>query len=308
MNPLNPSADPVDVSIVIPARNEAATIGRCLDAVFGQQTDYTFEVIVIDSGSTDGTLDVLRQYPAVQLLRIRAEEFGHGKTRNLGARSATGRYLVFLNADAVPADSSWLNHLLSPFSHPKNPPIAGVYSRHLPHPDCDLYMVRDLSRAMPATPKMHSRASALDFFLFSTVSGAIDRDIWARFPFEDTIPIAEDQEWGRRVLTHGFSIVYEPASTVYHSHRYSPDQLEEIKFRVGVSETKFNSRLAAQILGFFLALGGMVTKMVGDGIFILFLGPRFSLREKGNEFVTAFKARVASFRGRYRGWNHRWIK
>ena len=75
----------VDVSIIIPAKDEEENIGKCLEAIYNQETNYRFEVIVIDSGSSDQTLDIAKKYSSVQVVEIQPGEFGHGKTRNLGA-------------------------------------------------------------------------------------------------------------------------------------------------------------------------------------------------------------------------------
>ena len=106
----------VDVSIIIPAKNEVTTIRRCLEGVFGQKTAHAFEIILIDSGSTDGTMaEFPGKFPGITTIRIKPEEFGHGRTRNLGAGVAKGEFLVFLNADAWPADEHWLDSLISGF-------------------------------------------------------------------------------------------------------------------------------------------------------------------------------------------------
>lgn len=289
----------VDVSIIIPAKNEEENIGKCLAAIYNQETNYRFEVIVIDSGSSDQTLDIVKGYPAVQLVEIRAEEFGHGKTRNMGAEGSKGDYIVFLNADAMPMDKYWLNPLISPLVKDKK--MAGVYSRHIPKEGCYLYMVRDIQKSMPGKPMVRSQTKPFDFMIFSTVSCAIPRDIWEKYPFKDDIIIAEDQEWAGRVLEQGLKIFYEPSSGVYHSHNYTPRRLFEIKRNVAKSTGRFKTRFSALVWGFVLMIGGMKIKIAGDIVFIFsrYKGP-FSRKIK--EVRTSIKARKASFFGRYKGW------
>lgn len=289
----------VDVSIIIPAKNEEENIGKCLGIIYAQETNYRFEVIVIDSGSSDQTMDIVKTYSPVQLVEIPSGEFGHGKTRNLGAESSKGDYIVFLNADAIPVNKNWLNPLIVPFIKDKK--IAGVYSRHIPQEGCYLYMVRDIQKSMPEKPMVRSQVKPLEFMIFSTVSCAIPREVWEKYPFKDDIIIAEDQEWAGRLLDRGFKIVYEPASRVYHSHNYTPRQLFEIKRNVAKSTGKFKTKFSARVWGFVLMIGGMKIKILGDMVFILFRfkGP-FSRKIK--EIKTSFKARKASFFGRYKGW------
>ena len=71
------------------------------------------EVLVLDSGSTDGTLDVVRGFP-VRLIPVDRRDFDHGDTRNLGALHSRGDVVVFLVQDAEPADASWLRNLTAP--------------------------------------------------------------------------------------------------------------------------------------------------------------------------------------------------
>lgn len=289
-----------DLSIIIPAKNEAANIKRCLKALFNQKTEYRFEIIVIDSGSTDNTVELIRKFP-VQLVEIAAGQFGHGKTRNLGAQLAQGDYLVYLNADAVPVGKLWLNKLIDRFATSEK--IAGVFSRHLPKPGCYQYMVRDLLASMPLQATLRSAANAMDLMIFSTVSCAIKKKVWKEFPFDDDILIAEDQKWARTVLDRHYKIAYEPASQVKHSHNYSSEELFVLKFKVGRSTSTFKSKFSAVVMGFVLMVGGIIVKSAGDLVFILIknrAGLSFPIGLK--QLKIAFFARIAAFRGRYAGW------
>lgn len=294
----------IDVSIVIPARNEGENIGQCLQAVNKQETPYTFEIIVIDSGSTDNTVDIVNKYPLVRLVQIEPGEFGHGKTRNLGADMAKGRYIVFLNADALPLNTDWLNPLIHPLKEDKT--LAGVFSRHIPGDDCFLYMVRDLQSAMPDKKILRTRAGKLDFMLFSTVSAALPKEIWKRFPFDNDIIIAEDQDWAKKVLNKGKKILYQPASMVRHSHNYTPGQLMENKRKIARASARFKSRFTALTIGFILVAGGIFVKVMGDMVFIFFKNPKkISFPKKIKEIKASLIARFAGFRGRYKGWIER---
>jgi rhamnosyltransferase len=301
----------VAVSIIIPAKNEEANISKCLDAVCCQKITYSFEIIVIDSGSVDATPVIVRKYSPVKLVEIHAEEFGHGKTRNLGASISKGDYIVFLNADAIPVDNYWLTRLLDPFSKANDKKIAGVFSRHIHKQGCNLYMIGDIQTSMPLSPQpiIRTSARALDFMIFSTVSCAIPRDVWLKYPFDNNIIIAEDQYWARYVLGKGFKIVYQPASMVYHSHNYSPRQLYEIKLKVAKTSGKFKNKLSAVVIGFVLMTGGLIVKIIGDLGFILGKSPQtIPFSQKLKEILIAFRARTASFRGKYRGWMSREAK
>ena len=102
------------VSIVIPVKNGDYWLEHTLTALLNQELDKPFEVIVIDSGSTDSSLDIIRKHP-VHLIQIQPETFNHGTTRNIGVQAAKGEYVVMTVQDARPVDNQWLKHLLAGF-------------------------------------------------------------------------------------------------------------------------------------------------------------------------------------------------
>lgn len=289
------------VTIVIPAKNEEKNLRRCLQAVMDQNTDAPVEIVVIDSGSTDHTIEIVREFEFVRLHCIEPREFAHGKTRNLGASLARGDILVFLNADAVPVGDLWLDSLLRPLLEDGN--VAGTYSRHVPQDDCHLYMKRDLAQSMPEESRVKEGDRPLDFMQYSTVSGAMRKSVWQNFPFDDRIAIAEDQDWAKRVLDAGYKIVYASRSVVTHSHNYSNRELYRIKYSVARSFHRFESRSSAMVIGFVLALGGFVLKTMGDWKYIWTGG--VGLKKKIRQTHIALGARIATFWGKYRGWIQR---
>jgi rhamnosyltransferase len=216
------------VSIIIPTKNAEQYLEEQLRAISGQIDVPRTEVIIIDSGSTDGTIRLLGRHP-VKLVSIKPEEFNHGATRNLGAREAEGEYLVFLTQDATPADGSWLKNLLK--SLREDPGVAGVFSRHIPRPGCSLPLARQIEEEWPQAggrERIVKRVSSREEFearkphyvYFANTSSCLRRSIWERFPFRD-VDFGEDVDWAERVLLAGYAIVYEPDSTVFHSHDYT---------------------------------------------------------------------------------------
>jgi rhamnosyltransferase len=210
-------------SVIVPCKNESKNVGRCLEAVLGQASPGTFEVIVIDSGSTDGTVEIVRQFD-VRLHQIPPDEFGHGRTRNLGASLATGRHLVFLNADAIPVHTGWLQQLIVELE-PGD--VAGVYGRQVARPGAypmERFFLDYLYGERRSVQTKTNRSLDMSTILFSTVNCAVKRSIWERYPFSETIVMTEDQAWSRRVLEAGYTIIYSPEAAVSHSHNYSLQQ------------------------------------------------------------------------------------
>jgi rhamnosyltransferase len=224
----------VEISILIPAKDEALNIRTCLDAVFSQVSNAEFEVVLVDSGSTDGTPDIVKSYP-VRLYQIPAEEFHHAGTRNYLARLAQGKYLVYLNADAFPSTPNWLNSLMSAF---EDPAVGAVYGRHLPKPDCNLerQVVLATMYGEERVVKEKSRREELGYryYHLSTVNAAIRRDIWEHTGFPEELKIFEDVGIAKRILDGGWKVVYEPSATVFHSDNHTLKNLFKRYFDLGV--------------------------------------------------------------------------
>ena len=129
------------VSIVVLTKNAEPYLSETLEAIFSQETDFSFEVLVIDSGSKDRSLEILKDY-SVRLIEIPPESFNHGDTRNLGARQADpgSRYIVYLSQDALPQNEAWLQNLIIPMEADHQ--VAGVFSRHIPRPESSPAQVR----------------------------------------------------------------------------------------------------------------------------------------------------------------------
>ena len=210
------------ISIVIPVKDGGGDLVRCLQAISRQRIDEEVEVVVVDSGSQDGSAQRAAALGA-RVHCIPASEFHHGRTRNLGAKLARGDTLVFTSQDAHAAHDSWLARLTAPLRVADN--VAGVYGRQLPHDHAtppERYFLDFLygprSRVQDLEP---GNELSFEVTLFSNANSAIPRRVWKRFPFAEDIVMSEDQEWSRRVLRAGLTITYEAEAVVHHSHSYS---------------------------------------------------------------------------------------
>jgi rhamnosyltransferase len=195
-------------SIVIRAYNEADAIQSVLGQVLAQEGAGSLEVIVIDSGSHDGTLDIVRRFP-VRLERIAPGAFTFGGALNRGARLAHGVFCVNLSAHCVPRDRRWLTRLLAPLAQPG---VVATYGRQIPIPGVNPFEEIELRRVFPAGPLAEGARQ-----YFSNANCAIRRDLLLARPFDETIPIMEDHLWllERRP---GERVVYVPEAEVFHSH------------------------------------------------------------------------------------------
>jgi len=225
------------VSVVIPVKDGGEDLVRCLDAIRSQEVDgEEVEIIIVDSGSTDASVAIARQRGAV-VHQIHPAEFNHGAARNAGANLARGDMLVFISQDAYPCDRLWLGRLTKPLR--ERPDVAGVYGRQLPHETARPPEEFFLDFLYGSAPRVQRAASlgelSMQTTLFSNVNAAMPRSVWVRFPFVEDIIMSEDQEWSRRVLLAGLSVVYEPLAAVRHSHNYTVRSAFRRFFDSGVS-------------------------------------------------------------------------
>jgi rhamnosyltransferase len=209
------------ISVLIPVKDGGPDLVRCLQAIAAQKVDDEVEVVVVDSGSSDGSADRARELGA-EVHEIPAREFVHGATRNLAARLSRGDVLVFTTQDAVPADDHWLARLVRALG---GDGVAGAYGRQLPHEDAtppEQFFLDFMYGALPRIQRLGGiEELSFEQTLFSNVNSAIPRNVWEANPFRDDVTMSEDQEWSRRMLLAGHTIVYEPEAAVRHSHAYT---------------------------------------------------------------------------------------
>jgi rhamnosyltransferase len=223
-------------SILIPVKDGGEDLARCLAAIARQRAGTEPELIVVDSGSGDASVELARRHGA-EVIEIAPEEFDHGRTRNLAAEAARGDVLVFISQDAEPIGDDWLASLLAPLERDER--VAGVYGRQLARPDAvppERYFLDYLYGPDARVQELGADgALSMETTLFSNANSAIRRSSWERFPFAGDMIMSEDQDWARRALQDGGRIAYAPEAAVRHSHPYTIRDAFRRFFDSGVS-------------------------------------------------------------------------
>lgn len=206
-----------------------------LDAVENQIIDGQVDILVIDSGSSDGTLDIVARHPRVRLHEIANSDFGHGKTRNLAARLAQGEYIAFLTHDAIPSTDRWLHELLAPLRD-TNADIKAVMGKQIPRPGCFPLLKYEIESVFAGfgpdfgTTVFSDDGSASDQGLMDALSFYSDVNSATRTSFlRDVIPYrdvrySEDMMFGEDIIRAGYKKAYAPRGAVIHSNDLTLDE------------------------------------------------------------------------------------
>jgi rhamnosyltransferase len=258
------------VSILILTRNGMATLPATLDRIASQKRDFPLEVVAVDSGSTDGTAELLARR-VDRVIPIAPASFNHGATRNLGIGHCKGDLVVLLVQDALPDADDWLAALIHPLREDDG--MAGAYARQIPRPEADAvtryylagYQACSMASrtASVAGPEEFVGLSAVDqlsLCTFDNVCSCVRRSVWQAHPFP-TANIAEDVEWAQAVLLAGHRLGYVASAAVVHSHhrsaRYELDRTYLIHQRLhalfGLTNIPTTRHLARAILTSFAA-------------------------------------------------------
>jgi rhamnosyltransferase len=223
----------VKASILVLTKNGMPDITRCLKAVYSQRGVQSIEVIVVDSGSTDETLEIAKGFQ-VRLEQILPASFHHARTRNFAAGLARGEILVFLSQDAIPTSDRWLETMVANFN---DPGVGAVYGRQVPRPGSSLEREDALDvvygEQRIVKDPAHRNGLGYKFYHFSDVNAAMRRSVWEATFFPEDLKVFEDLGIAKRILDGGWKIVYEPQACVFHSHNHTTTGLFKRYFDIG---------------------------------------------------------------------------
>ena len=223
----------VDLAVVVPTRDGGMPFRRLVRHLADLVARVGVDVLIIDSGSTDGTPEAA-EAAGLRVHRIAPEAFGHGRTRNLGVTMTRGAVVAFLTQDVLPVTPDWPRRFVAALAEPS---VAGVYGRQVPRDATTMEMFfvalnypATALRYEPTPAGHHPRPGRV---LFSNAFSAVRRDAVTRIPFDEATPVSEDQRWAFDVLAAGLTVAYVPDAEALHAHRYSTRGLFRRSYLIG---------------------------------------------------------------------------
>ena len=197
------------VSIIIRTKNEERWIKLCLDKIY-EQSYKNFEIIIVDNYSSDKTLQKIKNYKINKIVKIK--KYLPGKAINLGIKKSQGEYIVIISAHCIPTTKNWLKNFVQSINNKKNN-FAGVYGRQEPMNFSSSNDKRDMFLLFGLDKKIQKKDS-----FFHNANSCIKKSVWKKHPFDEKISNIEDRLWGQEIIKNGYSILYEPNSSVFHYH------------------------------------------------------------------------------------------
>lgn len=271
------------VSVVIRTLNEEKYLAELLSAIKTQDRSiFDIEVIIIDSGSTDATLEIARSYDA-SVTFINKKDFSFGRSLNQGCEYSNGDFLVFISGHCVPRDESWINALVLPLQKD----CSYSYGRQLPRDTTKFSEGLLFDKYFPN----QSRIPQVGYFV-NNANAAIRRDVWAQYMFDEDVTGCEDMYLAKKITDDGGRIGYSAEAAVYHIHDESWRQIRHRYEREAIVVTQLLS-------------GARLTKV--EFLQYLFVGiakdSKAALRQGRfmREVYGIFRFRLAQFTGAYFG-------
>ncbi|MFC1727900.1 glycosyltransferase family 2 protein [Nanoarchaeota archaeon] len=268
----------MEVSIIIRTKNEGKDLQRVLDKIF-KQNFKDYEIILIDSGSTDNTLKIAKRNK-LKILNMKSEDFTFGRAINLGCQHAKGRYIVLVSGHAIPKNNSWLQELVTPL---KNKEIVGSYSRQLPAKNAYNFIIRDMSKTFPN--KQENK-----LIMFSNAASALKKSAWKKIKIDEKLLGSEDIDWAKKWLNKGKKVEYCPKSEIHHSHNETYEQIKHRSYREALSNLNINEVRLSMISEIIVVLANIKNFLKDCAYFLL-------LKDDFNQFKKAILFRIASVVG-----------
>lgn len=224
------------LDVVIPTYNGMGELEPVIEVLRRQHIAPNMQIHCIDSSSSDGTADWLKQQSDIATTVIDQKDFQHGRTRNVAAAQGHAPFIAYLTQDATPSGIHWGTDIVKMMRH--YPEAAGLFGRHLPYPDHCLKVRQEitghfqnmlnhplaLSRDTdPVRWQNEDRGWRQLLHFYSDNNSAMRRSVWEDIPYPE-VDYGEDQVWANMIIEAGYTKLYAPTAVVYHSHDFTPEE------------------------------------------------------------------------------------
>lgn len=236
--------DNSDVSVVVRCFNEEVHLGR-LFAKIQKQTIKRVEVVVVDSGSTDRSVEIAKSYGA-KVLRIAPSKFSFGRSLNLGIRAASSKYVVIASAHVYPTSNKWIERMIEPL---KNRGVALVYGKQQ-GAKTSKFAEKQVFKQWFGEKTIANQ----DHAFCNNANAAIKKSVWHKYKYNESLTGLEDLDWAKRIKQAGYQVWYRADAGVVHIHNetwrqiYNRYRREAIAFKQIFPEEKFGVRDLLRLL------------------------------------------------------------
>lgn len=231
------------ISLIIPTLNAQQYMPQLIE-VLDRQTRKADEIIIVDSESTDDTVNMAEQ-AGYKVIPVKRKDFDHGGTRNLAVGQAEGDLVLFLSQDALPVDEYYIYNLVSGF---KKKDVVMISGRQLPRkgakPDEALIRKFNYPQESFVRDKSDIERLGIKAYFFSDVCSAYRREFFDEIGgFESPILTNEDMLMAARALAADKKIGYSAEARVFHSHNYTFRQQYKRNFDIAAFMTMYSNEI-----------------------------------------------------------------
>ena len=272
-------------SIVIRTYNEERHLLSVLEAIQGQATPWPHETVVVDSGSTDHTVQIAERF-GCRIVHIAKEDFSFGRSLNIGCRAAAGEYLVFVSGHCIPVGKDWLAHLIEPLGRES---IVYTYGRQIGSSESRFSECQIFGKYFP-----QKSAVPQEGFFCNNANAALLRAVWEEHAFDENLTGLEDMFLSRQLAAAGMRIGYVSDAVVHHLHDESWPQIRRRFEREAIALQYIMPEIQVNFLDFLRYFISAVLLDCGSAL------QRKMLRQKAKEICLY---RLMQFWGAYRGNN-----
>ncbi len=233
----------IESSIIIRTLNEGKYIKALLTSI-KSQTYTNFEIINVDSGSKDETLDITNSFNC-KIININPEDFTFGYSLNKGIEVSLGKFIVIISAHTMPKNELWLDNLIKPLKDPKTAMVFGKQEGGI---ESNIGELKDLQRKYT---NKKIELSTKNIFA-NNANSAIQKELWSNYKFNEILTAQEDIDWAKHWLEKGYRVIYEPKSSIYHYHNEKWDKVRNRYYRESLAYKKIKLWRKRHIIKFLV--------------------------------------------------------